>query len=203
MLAHHRARRVDRGLGLVPRMDDSPTVDNHLRPLPIADLSRRFARPILSVRLAVITISHTCCRCRDGETILVQWSWSALARSCELGNCLLLPCRRPALLITNNTVALERSSDHRDRSAYLRARELRRLRLDEEGRHLRSTAYRIPSKSFSKVQVINTNVISVSAVKMRAVFPHSALVALPACLAPTRRFSRCPAMSPQLRSCFW
>ena len=82
-------------------------------------------------------------------------------------------------------------------------RELRRLRLDQEGRHLKSTAYRIPSKSFSKVQVINTNVISVSAVKMRAVFPHSALVALPACLAPTRRFSRCPAMSPQLRSCFW
>ena len=89
------------------------------------------------------------------------------------------------------------------RSRYLRSRTLRRLRLDEEGRHLRSTAYRIPSKSFSKVQVINMNVIFVSAFKMRAVFPHSAPVAFPACLAPTRRFSGCPAMSPQRRSCFW
>ena len=69
----------------------SSTVRKRLRLLPIADLSRRFARPILSVSLAVITVSHTCCRCRDGKTILGQWCWSALARSCELGNCLLLP----------------------------------------------------------------------------------------------------------------
>ena len=130
-------------------MDDAPTVREHLRPLPITDLSQTFARPMLPVRLALITILHTCCRCQDGENTLVQRSWSALARARELRH-RLLPRRRPAFQTASNTVTVEESFDHRDRSAYLRARKPRTLRLDEEGRHLKSTAYRIPTKSFSK-----------------------------------------------------
>ena len=137
-------------------MDDAPTVREHLRPIPITDLSQTFARPMLPVRLALITISRNCCRCQHGEnTSLVQQSWSALARARELRHRILLS-RRPALQTANNTVTVEKSFDHRDRSAYLRARKPRTLRLDEEGRHLKGTAYRIPTKSFSKA-IIRTS----------------------------------------------
>jgi len=73
-------------------MGDAPIVRKHLRPpLPITDLSQTFARPMLPVRLALITISHTCCRCQDGEkrpcaTVLVCLGKSSRAQVSSLSS---------------------------------------------------------------------------------------------------------------------
>lgn len=107
---------------------DAPTVRKHLRPLPIPDLSLTSARPMLSVRLAVITVSHICCRVQDGETILVQRSWCSLGKHRELVQRLLPRGRQTTpLLVKYRPVT----------ATYLRiivSASFRTLRLDEEGR---------------------------------------------------------------------
>lgn len=107
---------------------DAPTVRKHLRPLPIPDLSLTSARPMLSVRLAVITVSHICCRVQDGETILVQRAWCSLGKHRELVQRLLPRGRQTTpLLVKYRPVT----------ATYLRiivSASFRTLRLDEEGR---------------------------------------------------------------------
>jgi len=123
---HRHAHHVDFPFGASTM--DAPTVGKHLRPLPIPDLSLTFARPMLSVRLAVITVSHICCRVQDGETILVQRSWCYLGKHRELVQRLLPRGRQTTPLPV----------EYRPVTAtYLRiivSASFRTLRLDEEGR---------------------------------------------------------------------